>query len=314
MRQLCQLVGSQLHITTAHHPQSHGTVERLNASIQAMLRAFIHDEPSWIRLLPTAQLALNTAVNRTTGVSPFKALFGFDCRSPVTSALGLNLAPVSEPVERAALLSSTDLRARINQAQHAADIRAQQLAHRRAHGRTEFDIGEYVLLFNDSPANKLERRWVGPYIVDSKATNLTYNVSSLIDDSVHKVHINRMHPFDAGDLTSAQLHSQARRVDEYDITSVLGHRRDPAGNLQLQVTWEGYDNYDPSDDRAWCPHELCARQGPVIEYLREHNLTPAAQPAAATKCDRARSSKKKGGRSTGAAARTGSRRRKARDA
>jgi hypothetical protein len=281
LRQICQRLSMDLHITTASHPQSHGLVERVNASLQGILRAFLHDEPSWVRLLPSTQFCLNTSMQRTTGVTPYRALHGFEAASPVSDALGTTNAPLEEPIERAALLASSALRDRINQAERNAFEKAQTIARRQAHGKTDFQSGEYVLVFNDTPRHKLDRRWTGPFLVDSKETDVTYNLRSLLDNSLRRTHVNRMHSFEAGDLTPDQLHQQARRIDEYDVTNVVGHRYDSQGNLVLHVIWDGYEPYDATDERAWCPFSQCDKQTCVQEYLHKNGLAPR-KPTAKT--------------------------------
>lgn len=68
---LCRLVGMKQRLSTAFHPQTDGSTERMNQEVLAYLRAFIsYAQYEWPSLLPSAMLALN---NRDTsfGLSPF---------------------------------------------------------------------------------------------------------------------------------------------------------------------------------------------------------------------------------------------------
>lgn len=206
-------------------------------------------------------------------MTPFRALFGFEAPSAVSDALAISTAPMEEPLERAALFTSSSIRDRINQAQQKVHEAAQRDARKAARGRTEFSPGEYVLVFHEA-ARKLDRVWTGPFLIDSRLTAVTYAVRSLMDGSVRRVHVNRLHSFDAGELSTAQLHMQARRVDEYDLEAVVGHRYNSEGDLVLRVLWDGYEPYDADDERAWCPYAQCSGQDCVKEYVERLGLAP----------------------------------------
>jgi len=107
-------------------------------------------------------------------MTPFRALFGFEAPSAVSDALATSTAPMEEPLERAALFTSSSIRDRINQAQQKAYEAAQRDARKAARGRTEFSPGEYVLVFHEA-ARKLDFVWTGPFLIDSKLTAVTYD-------------------------------------------------------------------------------------------------------------------------------------------
>ena len=69
---LSALLGMKLRMSTAYHPQTDGQTERTNRTLGDMLRNFSGREPSaWDAHLSAAEFALNNAVNRATGRSPF---------------------------------------------------------------------------------------------------------------------------------------------------------------------------------------------------------------------------------------------------
>ena len=68
--------------TPAYNPKSN-PVERSHRDLKSALRAITDNgEKDWESMLPYALFALRVGVNRMTGVSPFKLLFGRDPRSP----------------------------------------------------------------------------------------------------------------------------------------------------------------------------------------------------------------------------------------
>ena len=73
-----------LSFSTAYHPQLDGQAERVNQVIEDMLRAYCMCEPiKWTRYLYLVEFAYNTSFQRTIGMSPFKALYGQDCLTPL---------------------------------------------------------------------------------------------------------------------------------------------------------------------------------------------------------------------------------------
>ena len=61
--------------TTPYHPQSNGLIERFHATLKAVLRCFISRAKDWEKALPSALLAIRTAINEY-GVSPSMMLYG----------------------------------------------------------------------------------------------------------------------------------------------------------------------------------------------------------------------------------------------
>jgi len=75
-----QELQTKLGMSTAYHPQTDGQTERENRTMEEIVRAFVNDQTDdWDRLLPTVELAMNSAVQASTGVSPFKMLLRSHC-------------------------------------------------------------------------------------------------------------------------------------------------------------------------------------------------------------------------------------------
>ena len=74
MKELYKLLGIQVNFTTAYHPQTNGSTERVNQEIENYLRIFInYHQSDWDEWLPLAEFAYNDRVHSATGVSPFFA-------------------------------------------------------------------------------------------------------------------------------------------------------------------------------------------------------------------------------------------------
>jgi len=74
---LATLHGIERHLITAYRPQANGLVERVNRILVAVLRKVSAETPDlWPEWLDFVMLAMRTAVNSSTGFSPFQVFFG----------------------------------------------------------------------------------------------------------------------------------------------------------------------------------------------------------------------------------------------
>lgn len=76
---LFRLLGTQLHYSTAYHPQSDDQTERVNQCIENCLRCMTSSRPiQWKQWLPLAEWWYNTNFYTSLQCSPFEALCGFN--------------------------------------------------------------------------------------------------------------------------------------------------------------------------------------------------------------------------------------------
>lgn len=67
-KQLFQLAGTKLRLSTSYHPQTDGQTERLNQCLETYLRYFVHACPSkWINWLFLAKYWYNTSLHSALG-------------------------------------------------------------------------------------------------------------------------------------------------------------------------------------------------------------------------------------------------------
>ncbi|KAG2777281.1 hypothetical protein PC116_g4036 [Phytophthora cactorum] len=65
------LLGTQLSMSTADHPQTDGQTERVNRVLGDMLKSYTHSFQQWIDCLPMADFSINNSVHASTGHTPF---------------------------------------------------------------------------------------------------------------------------------------------------------------------------------------------------------------------------------------------------
>nr|GEY13858.1 putative reverse transcriptase domain-containing protein [Tanacetum cinerariifolium] len=81
---LHKALGTRLDRSMAYHPETDGQSERTIQTLKDMLRACVIDfEKSWDRHLPLVEFSYNNSYHTSIKATPFEALYGRKCRSPV---------------------------------------------------------------------------------------------------------------------------------------------------------------------------------------------------------------------------------------
>lgn len=83
--QLCETLCISKTRTTAFHPRSDGMVERLNRTIKEMISKYVNlPQTNWDKYIDAISMAYNTSVHETTGLTPYRMLFGCEMTVPVS--------------------------------------------------------------------------------------------------------------------------------------------------------------------------------------------------------------------------------------
>jgi hypothetical protein len=77
-------LGTSLVHSTTYHPQTDGQIERVNAILEDMLRAYVlSSRDSWESWLPLAEFTYNNSYQDIIKMASFEALYGRKCRTPL---------------------------------------------------------------------------------------------------------------------------------------------------------------------------------------------------------------------------------------
>jgi len=163
---LGQLVGMQVNLSTAYHPQSDGQTERVNRVLGDMLRNYAGRTPSaWDTYLTAAEFAINNAENRSTRKSPFFLNYGYNPAMPVWRELDVNV-PAAKTFAKTFTSRLTDAKACLEAAQQrTADY------YNKSKRDVTFTKVQLVMLSTKNlrsladGSRKLLPRFVGPYPV-----------------------------------------------------------------------------------------------------------------------------------------------------
>ena len=175
-----ETLGTRLEFSTAFHPQTDGQTERVNQILEDMLRACALDYgSSWDENLPYAELSYNNSYLSSLKMSPFKALYGRRCRTPLSwdevgdrQLFGPDLIKESE--QKVKLIRDRLMVAQSRQKSYVDSKRKE----------TVYEVGDRVYL-RVSPLRgvkrfgvkgKLAPRFVGPYKVLERMGEVAYKL------------------------------------------------------------------------------------------------------------------------------------------
>ncbi|GJU29851.1 putative reverse transcriptase domain-containing protein [Tanacetum coccineum] len=83
-RSLQKDLGTNLDMSTAYHPQTDGQSERTIQTLEDMLRACVIEfRKGWVNHLPFVEFSYNNSYHASIKATPFEALYGQKCCSPV---------------------------------------------------------------------------------------------------------------------------------------------------------------------------------------------------------------------------------------
>jgi hypothetical protein len=81
---LHETLDTQLHFSSAYHPQTDGQTERVNQILEDMLRACaLQYGRSWDKSLPYAEFSYNNSYQESLKMAPFEMLYGRRCQTPL---------------------------------------------------------------------------------------------------------------------------------------------------------------------------------------------------------------------------------------
>ncbi len=179
-------LGVKLLYSTAYHPQTDGSSERTNQTIEIVLRFFIHalEDPScWPEVLPHIQSILNNTSSSTTGKTPNEIAYGFSSRRQLDL-----ISPSTLPdtyVTRADVADAISF-ALANQKAH----------YDRKHQPLFMKVGDWAMLRLHKDysipslagvTKKLTQQYVGPFQIKERLGRLAYKLEIPDDWRIHPV-------------------------------------------------------------------------------------------------------------------------------
>ncbi|RWS22434.1 integrase core domain protein-like protein, partial [Leptotrombidium deliense] len=187
--------------TTSFHAQCNGLTERFNHTLAMMISMYLStSQNDWDRCLHFLAFAYNSAVQSSTGFSPFYLTFG---REPVTPIEVLFDKP-SDGLqdEHASLLAEHISKIRLIAKQNLINSQEKSKVHydkKRRH--VEYDTGEKVLVYfpirKVGKSEKLLHKWLGPFKIVNRLSPLVYEIENVTGkkkrDTVNVTRLKKFH-------------------------------------------------------------------------------------------------------------------------
>jgi hypothetical protein len=162
--------GTELKLSTAFHSQSDGQTERLNRTVEEMLRSYVNERNTdWDQRLLMAEISYNSSVNAATGFTPMRLHVGIEGRSPIHLAIGSASEPKVGSANKMFRAMAEDAKVATEKLQEA-QVRMKHY-YDENHRHVEYRVGDSALIkakdlfTNVGGRRKLRARYVGPYTV-----------------------------------------------------------------------------------------------------------------------------------------------------
>ena len=87
-KNLQQLLGTNLNMSIAFHPQTDGQTERMNSVLKDMLRHYVSpDQQDWDLFLSLAEFSMNNCYKSSIQCTPFQLVYGKQPKTPASAHL-----------------------------------------------------------------------------------------------------------------------------------------------------------------------------------------------------------------------------------
>ena len=251
--ELGRLLGITLSISTAYHPQSDGSTERVNQELELYLRIFIEDQPGdWANRLIDAEVAHNNRIHSARGTSPFQLMMGY---APT-------LIPTAYPKTRKINIQEhlVSLQKARDEALAAHELARQIMAERITKHFVPFQKGQKVYLEGRNlklryANRKLAPKREGPFVITDVLNPLNYRLDLPRHWNIHPVfHASLLVPYHETD-THGPNHPRPPPdlidgEEEYEVEAILGHKK-IRGRYRYLIKWRGYS----AAENSWEPEE-----------------------------------------------------------
>lgn len=278
--------GTEVRFSTAYHPQTDGQTERENRTISQVMRTVVDEQQDdWDRYLPLVEMALNSAVQASTGMSPYKMVYGREMVLPVDRKLETRVTTENPAVE--------ELGKRMEEIwKKATDEieKAKKRQERNANGRRrkeEFRVGDKVMVSTEemrligtrelNKSVKFLPKYIGPFEVEQVKNRNAYKIRLPPSFRMEPViNITRLKRYVDGESmfpdrevkedrpAGERLEDANGGAVEWEVEAIWGERG-TGRRKQYLVKWKGY----PMWENTWEPSENLENAQGVLEQYRE---------------------------------------------
>lgn len=237
-KRVCQILGVQQNMSTAFHPQTDGQTERVNRTLEEVLRSFVAgDHSDWDKCLPLAEFAINNSLQAATGTTPFLMDSG---QAPLTPNMAVIAAQSPKDAAYPFIGKWRETVRRVKSKLAEAQVRYKQLFDKHATDK-EYTVGQRVLLstknlksllgksYQAERSFKLMPKHLGPFPILARIGKVAYRLdlsSAKILKDVHPVfHVSLLRDFHESkkfsrtggkkEVIDGEVHQGVKRLVDY---------------------------------------------------------------------------------------------------
>ncbi|KAJ3561996.1 hypothetical protein NP233_g9849 [Leucocoprinus birnbaumii] len=286
-------------MSTAFHPQTDGSSERTNKTVNQLLRNLVnHQQHGWYNALPRVRFAMMNTVNASTGYSGFQLRMGCSpCIIPtlVKDNPGQENESPEQLIDRLGQMTADAqdnlLSSKVNQAAQANKHRTDAFP---------FSTGEQVMLSTknrfkelqglsgDKIVHKLAPRFDGPYEIigtDEAHSTVTLDIPGPANKcrTFHTSQVKRfIDPLPDDQMERAPTVDKRLDIEpkpimtrsgpEHVIERILEHRQ-KRGGYEFLVKWRDFPNSEEHNE--WLTTTQLRHTVALEKYLRKTGLDPS---------------------------------------
>ena len=266
-----KLLGIKSSLSTAYHPQTDGTTERVNQEIEAYLVIYCASHPEeWLTALHTLEFTHNNRRHTDRQKTPFELMFG-DSPLAIPHSFENTKFPAVE-------IKMKQLQKNREEVLAAHELARTRMIKRRRSDFTPFQKGEKVWLDSRNLKTlyhkKMAPKREGPFEITDVLGPLTYRLNLPETWKIHNVfHASLLRRYRENEVYGANYERPPAELDHegqevYNVEAILRHRKRGRG-YQYYMKWEGY----PITKALWEPEGSFSNDGDVLnQYKTRHQL------------------------------------------
>jgi hypothetical protein len=244
-------------LSTAHHPETDGQTERMNAILEQHLRAYVsYLQDDWVEWLPLAEFAANSLPTESNGISPFFANLGYDPRSGI-EPIDTTRIPENRNAEDLAT-DMSQITTFLQDEMALAQARYEEAANRNRHTGPTFRVGQKVWLDARNiktlrPLKKLDWKNLGPFEITEILSPFACRLALPPSIKIHPVfNVYLLHAANEDPLPYQVLEPpppvEVDGVEQWEVEDVVDCLVDRRGQgkkarYKYLVKWRGYDDH-----------------------------------------------------------------------
>ena len=269
-RELLKLLGIKSSLSTAYHPQTDGTMERVNQEIEAYLAIYCTSHPEeWLTATHVLEFTHNNRRHTDRQKTPFELMFGESPQAIPYSFSNTRFSAVEDKMKR--------LQKDREEALATHELAQTRMIERRKTTFTPFQKGDIVWLDSRNLKTiyhkKMAPKREGPFEITEVLGPVTYRLKLPSPWKVHNIfHASLLRQYKENEVYGANFSQPPAELIEgeevYEVDTILRHRRRGRG-YQYLVKWKDY----LISEASWESSDVFSKDGDLLErYKQRHQL------------------------------------------